>query len=136
MRFGNTGSGAAPSSGGAAVVSACPGDAELGASDNGVAGGVDSTGDTLGNTGGGAAPDTDEVPVASVRPSDAATEDAPIPGTVGSIKLAVPDAECGGIAPDVRLTSVVGGESGLAVDRGDDGAEPACDNFGSKPAGT
>ena len=29
---------------------------------------------------------------ASVRPSDAATEDAPIPGTVGSIKLAVPDA--------------------------------------------
>jgi hypothetical protein len=88
-----------------------------------------------GGRGGDPAPAPAGGAVDSVRPSDAATEDAPTPGTDGSIKLAEPDAELRGIAPEVKLTSVVGRESGLAAGSAESGAGPACDNLGSKPAG-
>jgi hypothetical protein len=93
-------------------------------------------GAAAGDCGNGPARSADGGAVDSVRPSDAATDDAPIPGTVGSIKLAEPDAVVRGIAPEVRLTSAVGRESGLAADRAESPAGPACDRVGSKPAGT
>jgi hypothetical protein len=117
------------------VVGGVDGVAVLGGSDNGVAGEGDAADDRLGNIGSDPAPGPGEATVVSVRPRDAATEDAPIPGTVGSIKLAEPEAGLRGTAPEVRLTSVVGRVSGLAAGCAEPGAGPACDNLGSKPAG-
>jgi hypothetical protein len=110
--------------------------AALGGIDKGVAGAADVAGGTLGNIGSDPSPGPGGAAVVSVRPSDAATEDAPTPGTVVSIKLAGLDGALRCFAPEVRLTSVVGRESGLAAGCAEPGAEPACDNVGSNPAGT
>jgi hypothetical protein len=91
--------------------------AALGGNDKrtgGVAGGEGA--ETLGNKGRGSAPGAGDGAVAVVRPSDAATEVAPTPGTLGSIKPVEPSAGLRGDAPEViRLTSVVGRETGLAA---------------------
>jgi hypothetical protein len=118
------------------VAGGVDGVAALGGNDKGVAGAADVAGGTLGNIGSDPSPGPGCAAVVSVRPSDAATEDAPTPGTVVSIKLAGLDGALRCFAPEVRLTSVVGRESGLAAGCAEPGAEPACDNVGSKPAGT
>ena len=69
----------------------------LGGGDKGAAGEADAGGGMLGNTGSDPAPGAGVGTDVSMRPSDAATEDSPIPGTVGSIKLAGPAAGVRGL---------------------------------------
>ncbi len=87
---GNTGSGAAPSPGGAVVVAVRPSDAAFAGDDTGGANLGDAPGARFGNTGSGAAPSPSAAELVSVRPSGAAlggtdkgaedVEDAPVPG--------------------------------------------------------
>jgi hypothetical protein len=115
--------GRSPAAGGMAADGPPPGDGELGGP---VAGGLVTcpAGDlTVPAPAGGA--------VVTVRPSEAATEVDPIPGTVGSIKLAGPPDRPRGVAPVVRLTS----RPVLAAGPPEPGAGPACERVGSRCAG-
>jgi hypothetical protein len=73
--------------------------------------------------------------VAVVRPSEAATDDDPMPGTVGSIKLARPPDEPRGLDPEVRLTSVVPGCPAPVVGEAEPAPEPLCERNGRTAAG-
>ncbi len=72
--------------------------------------------------------------VVVVRPSEAATDVDPMPGTVGSITLALLPEGPRGMAPEVRFTSVVVGPE-LAAGPPEPGPGPACERAGSTAAG-
>jgi hypothetical protein len=71
--------------------------------------------------------------VVVVRPSDAATDDEPIPGTDGSIRLPPPPDDRRAVVPEVRVTSAVGGVRPAAP--AGPWLGPACERLGSRLAG-